>query len=188
MGQPFGVKLEIMARNRAGGQTQNYKDAFAKGSAYMTTANDRDGHSLSTRLRSLPSLSWENGLARLDDVSEFVRLSDTQPDGPYRSLLFGLYMHDHDGDHTLIADPDFNEVVQGACSSGQCNARLVDTATMTAYFGRVSAGTEAGLASAPLAIVQQMQYYQAGNWQLNTQDQCTAGQWGIQLLWRRPNL
>ncbi|MBL0459157.1 hypothetical protein JD499_18465 [Aeromonas enteropelogenes] len=174
MGQPFGVKLEIMARNRAGGQTQNYKDAFAKGSAYMTTANDRDGHSLSTRLRSLPSLSWENGLARLDDVSEFVRLSDTQPDGPYRSLLFGLYMHDHDGDHTLIADPDFNEVVQGACSSGQCNARLVDTATMTAYFGRVSAGTEAGLASAPLAIVQQMQYYQAGNWQLNTQDQCTA--------------
>ncbi|WP_421217449.1 DUF6701 domain-containing protein [Aeromonas enteropelogenes] len=174
MGQPFGVQLEIMARNRAGGQTQNYKDAFAKGSAYLTTANDRDGHSLSTRLRSLPSLSWENGLARLDDVSEFVRLSDTQPDGPYRSLLFGLYMHDHDGDHTLIADPDFNEALQGACSGGQCNARLIDSAAMIAYFGRVSAGTEAGLASAPLAIVQQMQYYQAGNWQLNTQDQCTA--------------
>ncbi|RQM64197.1 DUF6701 domain-containing protein [Aeromonas enteropelogenes] len=174
MGQPFGVKLEIMARNKAGDLTQNYKDAFAKGSAYLTTANDRDGHSLSTRLRNLPSLPWENGLAKLDEVSAFLRLSETQPDGPYQSLLFGLYMHDHDGDHTLIADPDFNEVVQGACSSGQCNARLIDTAAMTAYFGRVSAGTEAGLASAPLAIVQQMQYYQAGNWRLNTQDQCTA--------------
>lgn len=174
MGQPFGVKLEIMARNKAGDLTQNYKDAFAKGSAYLTTANDRDGHSLSTRLRNLPSLPWENGLAKLDEVSAFLRLSETQPDGPYQSLLFGLYMKDNDGGHTLIADPDFNEAQQGACSSGQCNARLIDTAAMTAYFGRVSAGTEAGLASAPLAIVQQMQYYQAGNWRLNTQDQCTA--------------
>ncbi|WP_421200320.1 DUF6701 domain-containing protein [Aeromonas enteropelogenes] len=174
MGQPFGVKLEIMARNKAGDLTQNYKDAFAKGSAYLTTANDRDGHSLSTRLRNLPSLPWENGLAKLDEVSAFLRLSETQPDGPYQSLLFGLYMKDNDGGHTLIADPDFNEAQQGACSSGQCNARLIDTAAMTAYFGRVSAGTEAGFASAPLAIVQQMQYYQAGNWRLNTQDQCTA--------------
>lgn len=174
MGQPFGVKLEIMARNKAGDLTQNYKDAFAKGSAYLTTANDRDGHSLSTRLRNLPSLPWENGLAKQDEVSAFLRLSETQPDGPYQSLLFGLYMKDNDGGHTLIADPDFNEAQQGACSSGQCNARLIDTAAMTAYFGRVSAGTEAGFASAPLAIVQQMQYYQAGNWRLNTQDQCTA--------------
>ncbi|WP_421186803.1 DUF6701 domain-containing protein [Aeromonas enteropelogenes] len=174
MGQPFGVQLEIMARNKAGDLTQNYKDAFAKGSAYLTTANDRDGHSLSTRLQSLSALPWENGLARLDEVSAFLRLSETQPDGPYQSLLFGLYMKDNDGGHTLIADPDFNEALQGACSGGQCNARLIDSAAMTAYFGRVSAGTEAGLASAPLAIVQQMQYYQAGNWRLNTQDQCTA--------------
>lgn len=172
MGQPFGVQLEIMARNKAGDLTQNYKDAFAKGSAYLTTANDRDGHSLSTRLQSLSALPWENGLAKLDEVSAFLRLSDTQPDGPYRSLLFGLYMHDHDGDHTLIADPDFNEALQGVCSGGQCNARLIDTEPMKAYFGRILAGKNNGVASASLPVMLEMERFEQGEWRLNEEDMC----------------
>lgn len=173
MGQPFGVKLEIMARNRAGGQTQNYKDAFAKGSAYLTTANDRDGHSLSTRLQSLSALPWENGLARLDEVSAFLRLSETQPDGPYQSLLFGLYMKDNDGGHTLIADPDFNEALQGVCSGGQCNARLIDAVPMKAYFGRILASKNNGVASASLPVTLEMERFEQGEWRLNEEDMCT---------------
>lgn len=174
MGQPFGVALDVLARNVSGGQTRNYTGSFAKGSAYLSVANNKDGKSLANRLRSLPSLPWLNGRAALAaGSSEFVRLSDTQPDGPYKSLLFGLYMRDNDGDRTLIASPDFNDAVVGNCSGASCNARLIDSVPMQVYFGRLLAGTGAGLASAPLAVPLQLQYYEAGNWQLNKLDQCT---------------
>lgn len=173
MGQPFGVALDVRARNLSGGQTQNYTGLFAKGSAYLSVANNKDGKSLSARLRSLSTLPWVNGRSAFTGNSEFVRLSDTQQDGPYTSLLFGLYMKDNDGDKTLIASPDFNDAVAGNCSGSGCNARLIDSMPMQVYFGRLLAGTGAGLASAPLAVPLQMQYYAAGNWQLNKLDQCT---------------
>lgn len=77
-------------------------------------------------------------------MTEFVRLSDSQPDGPYRALSFGLYMQDQDGERTLIANPDFNDVQVGTCSGAGCNARLIDEVPMEAYFGRVQAGTRQG--------------------------------------------
>ncbi|MFU1554692.1 MULTISPECIES: DUF6701 domain-containing protein [Aeromonas] len=173
MGQPFGVTLDVRARNLSGGQTQNYTGLFAKGDAYLSVANNKDGKSLSARLRSLSALPWVNGRSAFTGNSEFVRLSDTQQDGPYKSLLFGLYMKDNDGERTLIASPDFNDAVAGNCSGSGCNARLIDSVAMQVYFGRLLAGTGAGLASAPLAVPLQMQYYEAGNWQLNKLDQCT---------------
>ncbi|WP_323936334.1 DUF6701 domain-containing protein [Aeromonas caviae] len=139
MSQPFGIKLEVVARNMAGGQTQNYMGLFAKGGAYITTANNKDGNSLSSRLRSLQPLPWLNGRAAFTGISEFVRLSDTQPDGPYKSLLFGLYMRDNDGDNSLIASPNFNDAVMGDCSGSGCNARLLDSVPMQVYFGRLLA-------------------------------------------------
>ncbi|WP_421328000.1 DUF6701 domain-containing protein [Aeromonas veronii] len=174
MGQPFGVMLDVLARNTTGVQTRNYTGPFAKGEAYLSVANDKDGKSLSSRLRSLQPLPWLNGRAALTTgSSEFVRLSGTQPDGPYKSLLFGLYMRDNDGDRTLIASPNFNDAVVGNCSGSGCNARQIDSVPMKAYFGRLQAGTAAGLASAPLAIALQTQYYEAGNWLQNKEDQCT---------------
>ncbi|PXV52196.1 DUF6701 domain-containing protein [Aeromonas veronii] len=178
MGQPFGVMLDVLARNTTGVQTRNYTGPFAKGEAYLSVANDKDGKSLSSRLRSLQPLPWINGRAALTTgSSEFVRLSGTQPDGPYKSLLFGLYMRDNDGDRTLIASPNFNDAVVGNCSGSGCNARQIDSVPMKAYFGRLQVGTAAGMASAPLAIPLQMQYYEAGNWlqnkEDNKEDKCT---------------
>lgn len=173
MGQPFGVALDVRARNLAGAQTANYTGDFAKGSAFITAANDKDGKTLSSRLRSLQPLPWLDGRAAFTGSSEFVRVSDVQPDGPYKSLLFGLYMRDNDGDRSLIAMPNFHDGVVGDCSGGSCNARLIDTVPMQAYFGRLLAKTETGVASAALAVAQQMQYYEAGGWQQNRLDQCT---------------
>jgi MSHA biogenesis protein MshQ len=102
-----------------------------------------------------------------------VRRADTQQDGPYRSLLFGLYMQDNDGNRTLIASPNFNETSVGNCSGSSCNARLIDAIPMAAYFGRLHADTTAGQAAASLALALQMQYYEAGGWQWHKQDQCT---------------
>ncbi len=47
-----------------GGQTRNYTGSFAKGSAYLSVANNKDGKPRN-RLRSLPSLPWLNGRAAL---------------------------------------------------------------------------------------------------------------------------
>ncbi|MDU1143327.1 DUF6701 domain-containing protein [Aeromonas rivipollensis] len=173
MSQPFGIKLEVVARNMAGSQTQNYTGLFAKGGAYITTANNKDGNSLSSRLRSLQPLPWFNGRAAFTGSSEFVRLSDTQPDGPYKSLLFGLYMRDNDGDNSLIASPNFNDAVAGDCSGSGCNARLLDSVPMQAYFGRLLASTRQGVASAPLALPLQVQYFEGGGWKVNQADVCT---------------
>ncbi|WP_240455333.1 DUF6701 domain-containing protein [Aeromonas rivipollensis] len=173
MSQPFGIKLEVVARNMAGSQTQNYTGLFAKGGAYITTANNKDGNSLSSRLRSLQPLPWFNGRAAFTGSSEFVRLSDTQPDGPYKSLLFGLYMRDNDGDNSQIASPNFNETVAGDCSGSGCNARLLDSVPMQAYFGRLQASTRQGVASAPLTLPLQVQYFEGGGWKINQADVCT---------------
>ena len=173
MSQPFGIKLEVVARNMAGGQTQNYTGLFAKGGAYITTANNKDGNSLSSRLRSLQPLPWLNGRAAFTGISEFVRLSYTQPDGPYKSLLFGLYMRDNDGDNSLIASPNFNDAVMGDCSGSGCNARLLDSVPMQVYFGRLLASTRQGVASAPLALPLQVQYFEGGGWKINQADVCT---------------
>nr|WP_306382132.1 DUF6701 domain-containing protein [Aeromonas rivuli] len=173
MGQPFNTELHIQARNQAGAVTQNYWGDFAKGNAYLTTANNSDGVSLSARLRSLGPLLWEAGKADFIGPTEFVRLSDTQPDGPYRALLFGLYMQDGDGERTLIAAPDFNAQQVGPCSGSGCNARLIDNRPMEAYFGRIQAGTVQGVASAPLTVLLELQYHEAGNWHRQWADQCT---------------
>ncbi|MNQ76262.1 hypothetical protein D3C85_910930 [compost metagenome] len=173
MGQPFLTQLHIEARNQLGRVTQNYRESFAKGNAYLTTANNRDGIALSARLRSLGPLPWVAGAADFSGPTEFARLSDSQPDGPYRELLFGLYVQDNDGEQTLIADPDFNAQQVGTCSGSGCNAKQIDASPMEAYFGRVLAGTAQGVASAPLTVPLQLQYHEAGSWHRQWADQCT---------------
>ncbi|MNH61608.1 hypothetical protein D3C73_135270 [compost metagenome] len=173
MGQPFLTELYVQARNQAGAVTQNYRGDFAKGDAYLSAANNKDGVSLSARLRSLGPLPWVAGEADFNGPTEFVRRSDGQPDGPYRGLSFGLYMQDNDGEQTLIANPDFNDGQPGSCSGASCNARLIDEVPMEAYFGRVQAGTRQGVATAGLAVPLQLQYHEAGAWHAMNADQCT---------------
>ncbi len=173
MGQPFLTELHIQARNQFGETARNYRGDFAKGNAYLTTANNRDGESLSARLRSLGPLPWVEGEADFNGPTEFARRSDDQPDGPYRALLFGLYMQDNDGEQTLIANPDFNDGQPGSCSGASCNARLIDEVPMAAYFGRVQAGTRQGIATAWLAVPLQLQYHEADTWHAMGTDQCT---------------
>ena len=173
MGQPFLAELQIQARNQFGETTLNYREAFAKGDAYLSAANNKDGVSLSARLRSLGPLPWVAGEADFNGPTEFARRSDGKPDGPYRALSFGLYMKDNDGEQTLIANPDFNDGQPGSCSGAGCNARLIDDVPMEAYFGRVQAGTRQGVATAWLAVPLQLQYHEAGAWHAMGADQCT---------------
>ncbi|MCR3969289.1 hypothetical protein NUK29_19840 [Aeromonas veronii] len=175
MSQPFASGFVLTARNLQKGTTQNYKGAFAKGVAEMVAANALDGIARDKRITLSPSLSWASGVASINQQSplglntRFDRAAS--PEAPFATLSFGLKVDDKDGGNTLLANPNMNTAVAGTCSGAGCNAVLLGTQKL--LYGRLQVGTAAGLASAPLAIPLQMQYYEAGNWLQNKEDQCT---------------
>lgn len=175
MSQPFASGFVLTARNLQKGTTQNYKGAFAKGVAEMVAANALDGIARDQRITLSPSLSWANGVASINQQSplglntRFDRAAS--PEAPFATLSFGIKVDDKDGGNTLLANPNMNTAVAGTCSGSGCNAVLLGTQKL--LYGRLQAGTAAGLASEPLAIPLQMQYYEAGNWLTNKEDQCT---------------
>ncbi|WP_168797175.1 DUF6701 domain-containing protein [Aeromonas veronii] len=175
MSQPFASGFVLTARNLQKGTTENYKGVFAKGVAEMVAANALDGVARDKRITLSPSLSWASGIASVNQQSplglntRFDRAAS--PEAPFATLSFGLKVDDKDGGNTLLANPNMNTAVAGTCSGSGCNAVLLGTQKL--LYGRLQAGTAAGLASAPLAIPLQMQYYEAGNWLQNKEDQCT---------------
>lgn len=184
MSQPFGVKMAVQARNKNAGVTRNYGGEFAKGRLYLVAGNDHDGVDRTGRVGTMAS-NWILGEADIDSQSRFARLSErdpglTAPEEPFKSLRFGLLVEDGESPSvSFIVDADLNPGIKHGCTKGvNCNAKQLTIPTrgdntMTAYYGRLLAGTEAGVASAPLAIPLQMQYYEAGNWLKNKEDQCT---------------
>ncbi len=175
MSQPFASGFVLTARNLQKGTTENYKGAFAKGVAEMVAANALDGVARDKRITLSPSLSWASGIASVNQQSplglntRFDRAAS--PEAPFATLSFGLKVDDKDGGNTLLANPNMNTAVAGTCSGSGCNAVLLGTQKL--LYGRLQVGTAAGLASAPLAIPLQMQYYEAGNWLQNKEDKCT---------------
>ncbi|MFM5676905.1 DUF6701 domain-containing protein [Aeromonas veronii] len=175
MSQPFASGFVITARNSQQGTTQNYQGAFAKGEALMVAANALDGVARDKRITLSPSLSWASGVASVNQQSplglntRFDRAAS--PEAPFATLSFGIKVDDKDGGNTRLATPNMNAGVAGACSGAGCDA--VRLGTQKLLYGRLQAGTAAGLASAPLAIPLQMQYYEGGNWLQNKEDQCT---------------
>ncbi|WP_429102773.1 DUF6701 domain-containing protein [Aeromonas veronii] len=175
MSQPFASGFVLTARNLQKGTTENYQGAFAKGVAEMVAANALDGVARDKRITLSPSLSWASGIASVNQQSplglntRFDRA--VSPEAPFATLSFGLKVDDKDGGNTLLANPNMNTAVAGTCSGSGCNAVLLGTQKL--LYGRLQAGTAAGLASAPLAIPLQMQYYEGGNWLQNKEDKCT---------------
>lgn len=184
MSQPFGVQTTVQARNRQGGITQNYHDAFAKGTLSLVAANDQDGVDRSNRLDPLVT-SWSAGVADFTGQSRFMRLREltpglTAPEEPLRALLLGLRVADGEAPETsFLADRDMNPAVTGDCQAGvSCTAKQLQipqgtSDTMIAYYGRLLASTRQGAASAPLALPLQLQYFEGGRWRVNLQDLCT---------------
>lgn len=184
MGQPFGVQTTVQARNKQGGITQNYRDAFAKGVISLVAGNNQDGVDRSNRLDPL-SQNWVSGQTTFDGQSRFVRLREltptlTAPEEPLRRLRLGLKVGDGEATETsFLSDRNMNPAVSGSCQSGvNCTARQLSipkgvSDTMIAYYGRLLASTRQGVDSAPLALPLQVQYFEGGLWRVNQQDVCS---------------
>ncbi|WP_439838997.1 DUF6701 domain-containing protein [Aeromonas caviae] len=184
MSQPFDVQTTVQARNKEGSVTKNYRDAFARGALTLVVANNQDGVDRSNRLDPLVT-SWSAGVADFTGQSRFMRLREltpglSAPEEPLRRLQFGLRVADGETPETsFLADRDMNPAVTGTCQSGvNCTAKRLDVPqgtddTMLAYYGRLLASTRQGVASAPLALPLQVQYFEGGRWKVNQADVCT---------------
>lgn len=171
MSQPFQSGFIIKARNNQGVTTQNYKEGFAKGIAQMVAANALDGVDRSTRFSMSPSLSWIDGVATVDqrDNTRFDR--GAAPEEPLSLLDIGLRMDDKDGGETVLTGADMNPGVAGGCQGVGCNA--IRLGTQELRYGRVPASTRQGVASAPLMLPLQVQYFEGAAWKINQADVCT---------------
>ncbi|WP_429172996.1 DUF6701 domain-containing protein [Aeromonas rivipollensis] len=184
MSQPFGVDAIVVARNKEGGITKNYRDAFAKGALILAAANNQDGVDHSNRLAPLAA-SWVEGTGKAAGQSRFMRLREltsslTAPEEPLPLLRLGLRVADGETPETsFLADRDMNPAVTGTCQNGvNCTAKQLlipqgANDTMIAYYGRLLASTRQGAASAPLALLLQVQYFEGGLWRANSLDVCT---------------
>lgn len=184
MSQPFGVDAIVVARNKEGGITKNYRDAFAKGALILAAANNQDGVDRSNRLTPLAT-SWSEGAGKATGQSRFMRLREltpilTAPEEPLPLLRLGLRVADGETPETsFLADRDMNPAVTGTCQSEvNCTAKQLlipqgANDTMIAYYGRLLASTRQGTASAPLALPLQVQYFEGGGWKINQADVCT---------------
>ncbi|WOQ13055.1 DUF6701 domain-containing protein [Aeromonas media] len=184
MSQPFGVDAIVVARNKEGGITKNYRDAFAKGALILAAANNQDGVDRSNRLVPLAA-SWSEGTGKATGQSRFMRLREltpslTAPEEPLPLLRLGLRVADGETLETsFLADRNMNPAVTGTCDNGvNCTAKQLlipqgANDTMIAYYGRLLASTRQGAASAPLALPLQVQYFEGGLWRANSQDVCT---------------
>ncbi|WP_421272773.1 DUF6701 domain-containing protein [Aeromonas taiwanensis] len=184
MSQPFDVQTTVQARNKEGSVTKNYRDAFARGALTLVVANNQDGVDRANRLDPLVT-SWSAGVADFTGQSRFMRLREltpglSAPEEPLRRLQFGLRVADGETPETsFLADRDMNPAVTGTCQSGvNCTAKRLDVPqgtddTMIAYYGRLLASTRQGVASAPLALPLQVQYFEGGRWKVNQADVCT---------------
>ena len=174
MGQPFASGFAITARNAQQGTTLNYKGAFAKGSASLVAENGDDGVDRSARIGLAPGLSWVDGVASVNQQA--IPLANTRFDrgasveDPLPSLDFGVKMADNDGGYTLLAGVNMKADSVGICGSN-CNA--VKIGSQQLRYGRLLASTRQGVASAPLALPLQVQYFEGGQWRVNQQDLCT---------------
>ncbi|MNI41726.1 hypothetical protein D3C73_959870 [compost metagenome] len=174
MGQPFASGFAITARNAQQGTTLNYKGEFAKGSVSLVAENGNDGVDRSARIGMAPGLSWVGGVASVNQQA--IPLANTRFDrgasaeDPLPSLDFGVKMADNDGGYTLLAGVDMKADGAGTCGSN-CNAVKIESQQLR--YGRLLASTRQGVASAPLALPLQVQYFEGGAWKINQADVCT---------------
>ncbi|MGS3175515.1 DUF6701 domain-containing protein [Aeromonas sanarellii] len=184
MSQPFDLQTTVQARNKEGGVTRNYRDAFARGALTLVAANNQDGVDRSNRLAPLAA-SWTEGTGKQSGQTRFMRLREltpglAAPEEPLRRLRLGLKVEDGETPETsFLADRDMNPAVTGDCQAGvSCTAKQLQipqgmSDTMIAYYGRLLASIRQGAASAPLALPLQVQYFEGGRWRVNQQDLCT---------------
>ncbi|MEO8156250.1 MAG: LamG domain-containing protein [Betaproteobacteria bacterium] len=172
MGEGLGLGFSLVARNTQGATTLNYNGAYAK-LGLGTFANFNFGAksgatNLTTRIDSSSSSagSWASGLANNVTAATGI-LRDTNPDGPYAAVQFGIAPIDSDGVAMNILDFD--------ADGNSVNERTNLGVTTEVRYGRLKLGNAFGSELLDLPIPMETQYLNSsGVYVTNVADSCTA--------------
>lgn len=181
MDEPFGVEVELVARNVQGDPTVNYRNVFAKLGAYndlnfraIEESNPGDNNNLTTRLAnsSVPTnfqTDWgsiQGGELVLDGNLIFQRANPADPDGPFSGLIIAMVPIDSDG-VTLDAGDLDAEITDG-------DPEFFEIDRHDFRYGRLLVNNAYGPETEPLAITLQVEYFDGSRFIINSDDNCTS--------------
>lgn len=180
MGEPFGLNIELVARNVQGQTTENYRAGFAKLDAYddlnlkaIEEVTGNDNNDLTTRLSNdtLPvtyQAQWSavnGGELELDGNVIFERADPADPDGPFEDLIIAFVPIDSDGVTLAASDLD-TEITQG-------DEDYSEIARHDYYYGRLIVDNAYGPETENLPITFRVEYFDGERFVINTADDCT---------------
>ncbi|MEC8860421.1 MAG: DUF6701 domain-containing protein [Pseudomonadota bacterium] len=181
MDEPFGVEVELVARNVQGDPTVNYRDVFAKLSAYndlnfraIEESNPGDNNNLTARLAnsSVPAnfqADWgdiQGGELVLEGNLIFQRANPAIPDGPFADLIIAMVPIDSDGVTLDSGDLDA-EITDG-------DPEFFEIDRHDFRYGRLLVNNAYGPETEPLAITFQVEYFDGSRFIINDDDNCTS--------------
>jgi hypothetical protein len=181
MGEPFGVTLQMTARNLQGAPTVNYRGVFAKLDLYaelnaraIEEVAAADNINRSSRLEniSIPAnlqSTWsasEGGELQISGNLAFNRADPADPDGPFDEMIIAFDPTDNDG---VTLDPlTLNaEIVQGT-------PEFLELAREKFRYGRILIDNTYGPETEDLAITFRVEYFDGDRFLINTDDSCTV--------------
>lgn len=181
MGEPFGLTLELVARNVQGQTTENYRAGFAKLSAYddlnikaIEEVVSADNNDLTDRLSNdtLPTTyeaTWSSvtaGHLALEGNVIFNRATPAEPDGPFDDLIIAFVPIDSDSVTLASADLD-TEITQG-------DDEFYEIDRHDYYYGRLLVDNAYGPETEALPITFRVEYFDGERFIINTNDDCTT--------------
>ncbi|MDO9520457.1 MAG: DUF11 domain-containing protein [Pseudohongiella sp.] len=181
MGEPFGIALQLTARNLQGSPTVNYRGDFARLAAYsglnmraieeIAAADNVDRSSrlenisVPVNLQSVWSAS-DGGLLQVTGYLAFNRADPADPDGPFDELIIAFDPTDSDG-VTLNPAVLNVEIVEDT-------PEFFELARETFRYGRILINNAYGPETEDLAITFRVQYFDGERFVVNTDDSCTV--------------
>ncbi len=174
MGQPaLGVSYSVRAENAANEVTQNYTEAFAKGTLGHVAENGDTGIDLGSRLGGL-SGAWSKGLYAVDTTTALFSRAAI-PDGPFDSWVLGITVADNDGNQSPMQGLDMNPTTGGSCvAAGNCTAKMLNPGGTRMRYGRLVLDPAHGSELLPLTLTLRTEYFNGTAWALNALDGCTT--------------
>ena len=181
MGEPFGLTLELVARNVQGQTTENYLAGFAKLDAYadlnlkaIAEVMSADNDDLTARLSNdtMPAdyqAQWSfvtGGELELEGNVIFERATPAVPDGPFEDLIIAFVPIDSDG-VTLASSELDTEITQG-------DEEFHEIARHDYYYGRLLVDNAYGPETEALPITFRVEYFDGDRFVINTDDDCTT--------------
>lgn len=180
MGEPFGLNIELVARNVQGQTTENYRAGFAKLDEYddlnlkaIEEVTGNDNNDLTVRLSNdtMPATyqaQWSavnGGELELEGNVIFERANPADPDGPFEDLIIAFVPTDSDGVTLAASDLD-TEITEG-------DEDYSEIARHDYYYGRLIVDNAYGPETENLPITFRVEYFDGERFVINTADDCT---------------